>query len=189
LWSIYVLIPATSKGAAFVKKKGADSKGRSGSADADPPTRWRPPTADFLPSFVALQGAVSRACAREEEWQAKVAAGIRSALEFAAGDPAAAHALTIDARRQPVEAGDREQEVIGYFAGLIADVAPGERRFPISTDEGTIESIAMLTRGHLLAGTTDQLPGLATEVTYLALMPYTGLAAARRWTESYPVAD
>ncbi len=169
----------------MVNETGAHGKRISRAADAGPPTRWRPPTAEFLPSFAALQGAVARACALEEEWQAKVAAGIRAALEFAAGDPAAAHALTIDARRQAADDGDREREVIGYFADLMAEIAPSERRFPVSTDRGTIESIAMLTRGHLLGGTTSELPGLATEVIYLALMPYTGLAAARRWTESH----
>jgi hypothetical protein len=167
-----------------VESNRADGIGERREAEADPPTRWRPPADAFLPSFVALQGAVSRACDQQAEWQAKVAAGIRAALEFAAADPAGAHALTIDARRQRLEDGDREQEVIGYFAGLLAGVAPAEKRFPISTDLGTIESIAMVARGHLVAGTTEQLPGLAPELIYLALMPYTGLAEARRWTES-----
>jgi hypothetical protein len=188
LWSIYVLILATSKGAAMVRVNKADGRGEDRAADADPPTRWRPPTADFLASFVALQGAVSRACARHDEWQAKVAAGVRAALEFAAADPAGAHALTIDARRQRLEEGDREQEVVGYFASLLADVAPAEKRFPISTDEGAVEAIAMVARGHLLAGTAERLPELAPELIYLALMPYTGLSEARNWTESPAVA-
>jgi hypothetical protein len=167
-----------------VKVTGANGEGQGRAADADPPSRWRPPAAEFLPSFVALQDAVSRACARQGEWQAKIAAGIRAALEFAVTDPAGAHALTIDARRQRLDEGDREQEVIGYFASLLVRVAPAERRFPISTDEGTIESIAIMVRGHLIAGTTEQLSELAPELIYLALMPYTGLAEARQWTES-----
>jgi hypothetical protein len=163
-------------------RAGGDEERRAGGAEAT--GRWRPPTAGFLPSFVALQDAVRDACTRHAEWEAKIAAGIRAALDFAAADQAAVHALTIDARRQALEDGDREQEVIGYFADLLGAVAPAERRFPISTDEGTVESIAMVVRGHLLAGTAEQLPALAPELIYLALMPYSGLAGARRWTES-----
>jgi hypothetical protein len=47
----------------------------------------------------------------------------------------------------------------------------------------------MVVRGHLLSGTADQLPSLAPELVYLALMPYTGLAEARRWTESLSLAE
>lgn len=161
----------------------ADSEGGWRVTDSDPPKHWRQPTADFLSSFVALQGVVSSACSVEEEWQEKVAAGIRAALEFVAADPPAAHALTIDARRQHLPEGDREQEVIAYFARLLTGVAPTEKRFPITTDEGTIEAIALVARGHLIAGTVDELPSLTPEFVYLALMPYTGLAEARRWTE------
>jgi hypothetical protein len=42
----------------------------------------------------------------------------------------------------------------------------------------------MVVRGHLLAGSTDLLPGLSGELVYMALMPYAGLAGARRWAES-----
>jgi hypothetical protein len=167
----------------LVKASGANSDGGP-AAGAGGPVRWRPPSAEFLSSFVALQGAVSAACGREAEWEAKVAAGIRAALEFAAAEPAAVHALTIDARRQAQEAGDRAEEVVRYFAEMLERVAPAEKRFPISTDEGTVESIAMVIRGQLIAGTTGELPQLAPELTYLALMPYTGLAEARRRTEA-----
>ena len=73
--------------------------------------------------------------------------------------------------------------MIAYFARLLTGVAPIEKRYPITTDEGTIEAIALVARGHLLAGTVDELPSLAPEFVYLALLPYTGLAEARRWTE------
>jgi hypothetical protein len=162
-----------------------DEEGRETSRRA--PARWRSPSAEFLPSFVALQGAVSTACSSQAEWEAKVAAGVRAALDFAAAEPAAAHALTIDARRQALDEGDREHEVVAYFARLLSEVAPPERRFPISTDKGTIEAIAMVVRGRLIAGTTDELPSQAPELVYLALMPYTGLAEARRWAE--PIAQ
>ena len=150
--------------------------------------RVRRGNAQFLPSFIALQGAVSRACARQVEWEAKVCAGIRAALDFCAAEPLAARALTINARRQDGVGEGHEQELFNYFADQLAGVTPDEARFPISTDEGVIESISVAVRGHLIADTAEQLPELAPELVYLALMPYTGLAGARHWAESHALA-
>lgn len=110
-------------------------------------------------------------------------AGVRAALEFAAAHPDAARALTIHARRSAGEAGDRERELIRYFSRLLGEVTPAEVRYPISTDEGLIESIATTVRGHLVSDSAVELPVLTPEFTYLALMPYTGMAGARRWAE------
>jgi hypothetical protein len=151
--------------------------------------RARRGNAEFLPSFAALQEAIARACAGKTPWEAKVAAGVRAALEFAAAHPDATRALTIRARREAGEAGDREQELIRYFSRLLGDVTPAEVRYPISTDEGLIESIATAVRGHLVSGDAGGLPALAPELTYLALMPYTGMAGARRWAEELNAND
>ncbi len=146
--------------------------------------RSRRGTAEFLPSFVALQRAVAEACSGQIEWQGKIAAAIGAALEFASNDPAAARVLTITARRERSSRGDREQEVIDYFSARLAELAPGRVRSAISTDAGLIESIAVTVRGHLLSGTETVLPALAADLAYLALMPYTGPAEAKRWADS-----
>lgn len=155
----------------------------------DGTTTWRAPAADFSASFTRLRDAVRQACAlgADARWEERVAAGIRSALEFAAADPAAAKALTLDARAQRLDGGDRQDEVIAHFAELLSSVAPSEKRFPISTDLGIVQSITTLVRGHLLAGTADRLPGLAADVVYIALMPYAGREAARHWAEAVPL--
>jgi hypothetical protein len=152
-------------------------------------TEWRAPRADFSPSFRALQDAVRKACAGQSEWQARVAAGIRASLDFAAAEPAAAHALTIDAQRQASTFGDRQREVIAYFAALLAEVAPTGARHPISSDESILESIALIIRGHLLSDKTDQLPLLAPDLVYLVLMPYTGIAAAKHWADPFALLE
>lgn len=139
--------------------------------------------AKFLPSFAALQDAVGEACAKRAEWEAKVAAGIVAVLEFAAADCEAALTLTVRARRESSGGGDREQEVIAYFAELLEQATPSER-FEVSTDAGVVEAIATIIRGHLRAGRSAQLPGLAPELIYMALIPYAGLAGARRWADS-----
>lgn len=138
---------------------------------------------DFSASFAQLKAAVSEACTGGEDWEARVAAGIRAVLEFAAESPGAARALTVQARGGDSKV-DREREVIAHFAELLGKVAPCEERFGVSTDRGVVESIATVIRAHVLAGTTDRLPEAAPDLVYLALMPYLGLAGTRRWANS-----
>jgi hypothetical protein len=139
---------------------------------------------DFTASFLQLQDAVRDACTRHTDWEARVVAGIKATLEFAAAEPAKAEALTVKARRPTTRDRDPEREVIAYFSGLLSAIAPAERRFPISTDAAIVESIAAIIRGHLLGKTADRLPGIAPDLVYPALMPYLGLAGTRRWVGS-----
>jgi hypothetical protein len=136
---------------------------------------------DFTASFIQLQDAVRSACTRQSRWQARIVAGIKAALEFAAAEPAKAEALTVAARRPGSADPGREREVIDFFAALFDAAAPAERRFRVSTDAAIVESIAAIVRGHLLGGTPEQLPDTAPDLVYLALMPYLGLAETRRW--------
>jgi hypothetical protein len=142
--------------------------------------------ARFLPSFAALKDLVGEACVAEEVWEAKVVAGIRTVLEYAASDPQGAYALTIAARRTSSGQVDLEQEAIAYFAGALRDVVAVEMRFAISTEEAIIESIAMVVRGHLQMGAAARLPERAPDLVYLALMPYLGTSDAERWA-SFPL--
>lgn len=167
----------------------------SGSSGANPPqgdgltaaARVRTAGPDFSTSFSALQGAVRRACAAETEWEARVVVGLRAALEYTAADPAGAGALTIQARRGDPAQPDHEDEVIAYFTALLDDVTPDDRVVSLSrTDQGLIDSIAMVVRAHLIAGMAEQLPGLVPDLVYLTLMPYTGLVEARRWASALP---
>lgn len=142
---------------------------------------------DFTASFVQLRRVIEATCGRHTAWEGKVVAGIRAMLEFAAADVAKAEALTLKARR-PDPGGGRlsDQDVIAYFVGLLGEVAPGEMRHPISTDEAIVESIATVVRGHLIDGTASRLPDAAPDLIYLVLMPYLGHLEARRWGETAP---
>lgn len=139
--------------------------------------------AEFLPSFVSLRETIYDACEESSRWEEKVSAAIAAALDFAAHDPDAAAALTLGARREASDRGDREREVLAYFTNLLNEVTPAESQFPVSTDFGLVESIALTVRAHLLADTASELPKKSAELVYLALMPYTGLAGARHWAE------
>jgi hypothetical protein len=146
-------------------------------------------TAEFEPSFTALKNAVNRACARETEWEARVVAGIGAIIEFTLEDLAAARALTVCIGALAPEEIDLERELLAYFGECLEGIAPGEMLFPISSVEGIVETTAILIRGHLLAGTVERLSALGPELVYLILMPYLGLAGARKWATTLSLAD
>lgn len=139
---------------------------------------------DFEASFEALRGAVQTACAGETRWEAKVVAGISAVVEFATGNGGAARVLTVNASAWGSKGTDPEAELRSYFEGLLEEVAPGRMLFPISSVEGIVETIAIQVRGHLLAGTPEELVRLAPELVYLTLMPYLGDGGARQWAGS-----
>lgn len=139
---------------------------------------------DFGASFHELQQAVLHSCRRQVKWEAKVVAGIDATLDFAATNPAKAIALTVSARRPAFGDRNPEQVVLAHFTSLLRELTPPERPLPVSTDKSIVESIAAVVRGHLLAGTEDQLPEVAPDLVYLALLPYLGLEGTKRWVES-----
>jgi hypothetical protein len=163
---------------------GAHRDQESGLSDA---ARARAPTEDFSTCFRELREIVGTACTRHHEWEARVAAGVRAALEFASANPAKAHALTIAARRRSTPGGGREPEVIAYFAALLGEGVPTQVDSSVSTEEVLAESIATVIRGHLLAERSEQLPRLAPDLVYLTLLPYLGITKARHWAESMEV--
>jgi len=144
---------------------------------------------EFAPSFVALKGAVERACARESAWEARVVAGIGAVVEFTLADPAAARALTVCAGAQASDGSNPEQEVLSHFEARLEQVAPAEMLFPISSAEGIVETAAILIRGYLLAGTIERLAELGPELVYLTLMPYLGLEGARKWAATFSLPE
>jgi hypothetical protein len=169
-----------------VTAKGASASGGSegGQARTSAIARHRNAGEDFSASFHELQDEVRGACRRQSRWEAKIVAGVRATLDFAAANPAKATALTLDARRPSFGESNPEQVVIAHFVALLGKVAPAERRFPVATDQSIVESVAALIRGHLLRGSEDQLPNSVPDIVYLALMPYLELPEVARWTET-----
>jgi hypothetical protein len=158
------------------------SGGRQSRREAAPaPIGRRAQGESFSDSFDQLQREVRGACGRETAWEARVVAGVRAALEFAAAHPGEARALTIEASAADV-AVDRQDDVITYFAKLLGEAAPAERLFPIAADRAMVSSIAMIVRSHLVSGSVRQLPALAPDLAYMVLMPHAGQAGARRET-------
>jgi hypothetical protein len=141
-------------------------------------------TIDFDSAFIQLQAAVRRACRGHSEWQAKIAAGIRAALDFAARNPLAASTLTIEdgVFRAGVD-GTRHPELIEYFSAIISEIAPPQLRLSASTNDALISTIVTVVVVHLRSGTKERLPDAAPDLVHLTLLPYTGFVEAQRWAE------
>ena len=162
----------------------AKDGGESGPSGISAAARVRASGEDFSASFEELRQAVTGACEGHDEWEAKVVAGIQAIVGFAAASPAKARALSIEARRPDSEGHVRAHEVIDYFVGRLSELAPGERRIGISTDQGIVESIALIVRGHLHSDTAALLPDAAPDLVYLALLPYLGTVETRGWAKA-----
>lgn len=164
---------------------GANGGGREqGLSGISAAARVRASGEDFSGSFHELQQVVHDACRRQVKWEAKLVAGIDAILGFAAASPAKATALTVNARRPAFGERNPEHVVLAHFADLLGGLTPAERPLPVSTDKSIVDSIAAVVRGHLLAGTEDQLPEVAPDLVYLALLPYLGLEGTKPWVES-----
>jgi len=136
---------------------------------------------DFQGSLEQLHSAVSGGWGSEGEWAARFAASIRAALAFAADNPAAARALTINSRSAGTNAYD---SLIAEFSARLCHITPEDLRPTASTDQAVVNSIASVVGEHLRAGRVERLDEVAPDLVYLALLPYVGFDEARRWAES-----
>jgi hypothetical protein len=138
---------------------------------------------EFADSFDRLRSAVDEGCEGDQEWQARFVAGIRAAFAFAAANPAAARALTIESRSTDPFGDDEgdHRRLIEHFAEQLGRCAPPDRRLPASTDRGLITSIAAVVSQHLSSDRVDRLDEMASDMAYLALLPYVGFDEAGRW--------
>lgn len=134
-----------------------------------------------LPLALAnFETAVLDACAKEDEWPARVAAGIYAGVDFAIAHPEVADSL-IDEGGNAAENTRRYESVIARLAGFIRDKAPSDQRLPGSTDEALVAGVVGLVGDHLRIGRVDRLLELRPDLVLLTLLPYLGFSEAQRW--------
>ena len=137
----------------------------------------------FEEAAAGVETAVLHSCARQEEWPARIAAGIRAALEFAAKNPAAARALTVDSRAGESGEGDAYPAMVGRFAAMLGAGAPRSERLPASSDTAVVAAIASMVSHRIRAGQLERLEDGDRDLVFLALLPYVGFADAIRWSQ------
>lgn len=138
---------------------------------------------DFSTSFELLKERLREACAGQDEWPAKVAAGIRGAADFCVSNPVAAEILVIETRTAESE-GDYLEMIGGFTRFIDGDVRASRRSMAAGpTDEALVGAIASFIAYHLRSDRLDRLEEAVPELVCLALLPYLGFEGAKGWAE------
>ncbi|HEX6153799.1 MAG TPA: hypothetical protein VFZ19_09790 [Solirubrobacterales bacterium] len=134
----------------------------------------------FPLALANLEAAVLEACSGEEEWPARVAAGICAGVDYAIAYPDVVQTLASD-DSSGADTVRRYEQVIGRLAGILQAQAPVEKRLPVSTDEALVAGLVGLVGDHLRIGRFDRLAELRADLVLLTLLPYLGFAESREW--------
>jgi hypothetical protein len=127
-----------------------------------------------------LETAILGACAREDEWPARVAAGVYAGVDFAIERPLVAEEVASGFTGEP-EASRLYERLVGRLAGFLRVNAPVGSRLPSSTDEALVAGIVGLVGDHVRLERLDRLVELRPELVLLTLLPYLGFEEAQRW--------
>lgn len=137
----------------------------------------------FESAFGRLRIRVESACANQADWPSGVAAGVRAALGFAAAEPVAVRALTVDALAAGKPGYADYERMIAYLCDLLLAgraERPDAELLPDETERALAGGIAMLVTQRVDLGRQAELPALAAEVTQFVLTPYLGIEEAKR---------
>lgn len=130
-----------------------------------------------------LRADVLSACAAEEEWAARICAGLGAVLGRLAAEPGQANLLLVEGLRAGPGIYGRFQGAVESFVPYLRDGAPAGTsagRPPGAADEAVVGGIASLLGRRVLAGETSRLSRFFPELAEFALTPYLGVAEARR---------
>jgi hypothetical protein len=136
---------------------------------------------DFSTSLEQLKGSVREACVGQEEWPARIAAGIRGAVDFCVSNPEAAEVLVIDTKT--ADGASDYLEMVDGFAEFIEDEAGSTERSAGPGDEALVGAIASIVAYHLRSERLDRLEDAVPELVCLARLPYLGFEEAKGWAE------
>jgi hypothetical protein len=126
-----------------------------------------------------LEAAVDSSCDRGEAWAARVAAGVRAALQLVEAEPESGRALAAQAANR---GGGWEPE----FAALVEALAARFERDapPVARPERTARNTVLLLVRQVLLYLETRPAGRVTEIApdliVFSITPYVGLEEARR---------
>jgi AcrR family transcriptional regulator len=140
--------------------------------------------------FAAYDDAVERlradvltACAEGGDWADRVCAALAAGLAGLAERPAQANLLLVEGLRAGPGVYGRFQGAVESFVPYLRDSAPGRTqagRAAEAADEAVIGGIASLLGRRVLDGKASRLERFFPELAEFALVPYLGVAEARR---------
>lgn len=139
--------------------------------------------AAFEAAFVRLRGEIEGECAAPVDWPRRAAAAMRSGLNFAAAEPAAARVLTSDALAQGADGIARYERLIAYLAERLApgrEQRPHGDGLPEVTERALVGGVVTIVAQRVDRELEHELVGIGPEAIQFVLTPYLGAEEARR---------
>lgn len=128
-----------------------------------------------------LCGRVVQAAAAEEEWPARVRAGVTTAVDLLAANPDLAHLIALEADQAGPVARERQQAGIGRLAEALRAGRPADADVPSNLEELLIGGALSLIARYVDTGRTEHLPATAAKLIQCLLLPYLGPGETRRF--------
>ena len=135
----------------------------------------------FLAAFEAvrdhLEGVLTEAAAREEDWPHQTIEALRAGLEFFAAEPDLARLCVVEPVSATPTIAIRFREAV---LACVPALARGRNELddvdslPPSTEDSLLGGILSLATRSILAGETEQLPALLPSMVEFTLGPYLG---------------
>jgi AcrR family transcriptional regulator len=126
---------------------------------------------------------VRAACEPVQDWPHRVVAGLRSALEFFAAEPALARLCLVESVNAGPAVADRFQEEISAVGALLA-AGRGERSnprpLPASTEESLVGALVSMLSRSIAFADPARVTELLPDFVEFVLMPYLGPEEAHR---------
>jgi AcrR family transcriptional regulator len=133
--------------------------------------------------FDCLADEISKACAAEPDWPAKVAAAAAASLAFASEAPDEARLLSLDVVGADPGVARR---VLASNERLAAMLRAGRQHYPEAkelpelTEIALVSAISSLLNGLFIDDRGDRIETLKPQIVQLLLMPYVGAEEAQR---------
>ena len=119
--------------------------------------------------------------AHGDDWPRAMAAGLYTLIDYLASEPAHAHLSLVDtfaASPDAIEIRDRALEAFAVYLRRGYAQAPKSRKVPAIAAEAVTGGIWQVFHDYIDTGRIEELPGLAPQIVYLALLPFLGRRAA-----------
>jgi AcrR family transcriptional regulator len=126
---------------------------------------------------------ISSAYEAQERWPDRARAALATLLEALAADPAQARLALVDVAAAGPAAQRRFRAAIQRLTPFFdegRDFAPGGRTLPANVSRMAAGAVVGLIADELVAGRSDELPSLLSDLLFATLVPYLGPDAAAR---------
>jgi AcrR family transcriptional regulator len=138
----------------------------------------------FLATFdAAVAEATQRVeaeCAKAEDWEGKVQAGLAAFLDYVAEEPALARMCMIEALSATPAATERYENAMQRFVDLTGEAVPHDERLPETIEETLVGGVAWIVYQQIRRRETEKAADLLPELAEFMLAPFLAAAQTKR---------